>query len=197
MNTIAASTIILAVVLVLLAVAALVWASVYRKQQSLRLMTRFGAEYDRAVQRLGSQPKAETELRKCETRVAKLSITPLTAEEAARFSQAWRRLQGRFVDDPKGAVADADKLVRELMTARGYPMGDFERRASDISVDHPTVVQAYRAAQVIAVKDARGEADTEELRRAIVHYRSLFADLLEVIAAPVAEGPEHSVAVQS
>jgi hypothetical protein len=197
MNTIPTSTIILAVVLILAAAAAIIAVLVYRKRQSLRLKNRFGAEYERTVERAGGQSKAEAELRQREARVAKLDITPLPADEARRFSQAWKALQGRFVDNPRGAVAQADKLVRELMTARGYPMGDFERRAADISVDHPGVVDAYRAAQVIAVKDARGEADTEELRKAIVHYRTLFADLLEVRADPVAEIPRPSVAVQS
>ena len=191
------SAIILAVLLVLVAVAAVIWASVHTKRQSQRLKTRFGAEYDRAVQRLGSQSRAETELRKRETRVGKLKIAPLSVEDGARFSQAWNRLQGRFVDNPKSVVVEADKLVRELMTARGYPMGDFEQRASVISVDHPAVVEAYRAAQVIAIRDARGEADTEELRRAIVHYRTLFSDLLEVHAAPASERPRDVVAVQS
>jgi hypothetical protein len=191
MNT--TSTTMLAVLLILVAVAAVVAVIVYRKRQSLRLKKRFGGEYDRTVQQLGDQSRAEAELRKREVRVAKLNILPLTPEEAARFSQAWNRLQGRFVDDPKGTVADADKLVRELMTVRGYPMGDFERRASDISVDHAAVVEAYRAAQVIAVRDARGEADTEELRRAIVHYRTLFAELLEIHPMPVPKKLKPSV----
>jgi hypothetical protein len=104
----------------------------------------------------------------------------LAPEEAARFSQAWKTLQGRFVDNPKGVLIEADQLVRELMQLRGYPMGDFERRAADISVDHPAVVDHYRAAQAIAMRDRRGEADTEELRRAVVHYRALFDELLEV-----------------
>jgi hypothetical protein len=197
MNTTPTSTIILAVVLILAAAAAIIAALVHRKRQSLRLKNRFGAEYGRTVERAGGQSKAEAELRQREARVAKLDIRPLPAEEARKFSQAWKALQGRFVDNPRGAVAQADKLVRELMMARGYPMGDFERRAADISVDHPGVVDAYRAAQVIAVKDARGEADTEELRKAIVHYRTLFADLLEVRADPVTEMPQPSVAVQS
>jgi hypothetical protein len=89
-------------------------------------------------------------------------------------------LQGRFVDNPKGVVVQADQLVLELMVKRGYPMGDFERRAADISVDHPAVVENYRAAQAIAARDERGEADTEELRKAVVHYRVLFDDMLEV-----------------
>jgi hypothetical protein len=197
MNITPTSTIILAVVLILAAAAAILAAWTHRKRQSLRLKNRFGGEYERTVERAGGQSKAEAELRQREARVAKLDIRPLPAEEARRFSQAWKGLQGRFVDNPKGAVAQADKLVRELMIARGYPMGDFERRAADISVDHPGVVDAYRSAQVSAVKDARGEADTEELRKAIVHYRTLFADLLEVRTDPVAEMPRPSVAVQS
>jgi hypothetical protein len=107
------------------------------------------------------------------------------------------RTQGRFVDNPKGAVVEADKLVTELMTTRGYPMGDFERRASDISVDHPGVVESYRSARAIAARNARGEADTEELRKAVVHYRTLFADLLEVPARQVVERPQRRIAGQS
>ncbi|HEY6923034.1 MAG TPA: hypothetical protein VI653_06170 [Steroidobacteraceae bacterium] len=196
MNSTSTSTMILVVILVVAAAAALVWVYVDRRRQSLRLKTRFGAEYGRTVRQLGDQARAEAELRKREARVAKFTIRPLTSEEAARFSQAWRRLQGRFVDNPKGAVAEADRLVTELMTARGYPMSDFERRASDISVDHPAVVDAYRAAQAIAVKDAHNAADTEELRTAIVHYRALFADLLDAPAAREADSPQHRLGVQ-
>jgi phage portal protein BeeE len=98
-------------------------------------------------------------------------------------------LQSRFVDNPKGVVAEADALVRELMLKRGYPMGDFEVRAADISVDHPNVVKNYRAAQAIAVRDARGEADTEELRKAVVHYRTLFDELLGVVPVKAAAEP--------
>jgi hypothetical protein len=188
--------IILVTLLVLAAVAAITVSTLHRKRRSLRLKRQFGPEYDRAVVQLGGQSQAEAALRKREARIAKLNIKPLTAEQAARFSQAWKRVQGLFVDNPRGAVAAADKLVQEVMTARGYPMGDFESRAADISVDHPTVVEAYRAAQIIAVKDARGEADTEALRTAFVHYRTLFSELLEIHANPVAERPRHSVAVQ-
>jgi len=110
--------------------------------------------------------KAEAELKAREKRVESLTIIPLTPSEAARFSQTWKDLQGRFVDDPKGAVVQAGELVRELMLKRGYPMGDFERRAADISVDHSAVAANYRAAQAITVRDERGETDTEELRKA-------------------------------
>ena len=183
-------------VLILVAVAAVIAGTLYRRRQSVRLKRQFGPEYDRAVAQLGGQSQAEAELRKREVRIAKLNIKPLTAEQAARFSQAWKRIQGLFVDNPRGAVAAADKLVQEVMAARGYPMGDFERRASDISVDHPTVVEEYRAAQSIAAKDARGEADTEALRTAFVHYRSLFSELLEIQAAPITERPRDRIAVQ-
>jgi hypothetical protein len=153
---------------------------IYKKKQSSRLKERFGSEYDRSVDDLGSRKKAESELKAREQRVESLDILPLTPSEAARSSQAWNVLQGHFVDNPKGVVVEADQLVRELMQKRGYPMGDFERRAADISVDHPAVVEHYRAAQAIAVRDKRGEADTEDLRKAVVHYRVLFDELLEV-----------------
>jgi hypothetical protein len=167
------------VVVILIVVAVAIWLE-YRKRQSLRLQQRFGAEYGRTVQKLGSRTKAELDLRARETRVARLAIVPLDAADAQRFTEAWERLQRRFVDSPKGAVAEADELVRELMSRRGYPMGDFERRASDISVDHPKVVENYRLAQAIATRDKHGKADTEELRKAVVHYRALFDELLEV-----------------
>jgi hypothetical protein len=166
-----------AVVLALIAFAA--WFF-YQKKQSHRLQQRFGPEYVRTVDELGSQTKAESELKAREKRVERLNILPLVPSDAARFSEAWKVLQGRFVDNPKDVFVQADQLVRELMAKRGYPVGDFERRAADISVDHPAVVDHYRAAQAIAVRNERGEADTEELRKAVVHYRALFNELLEV-----------------
>jgi len=156
------------------------WRIHSKRKQSHRLQIRFGPEYGRSVNDLGSRRKAESELKAREERVEHLTIVSLAPSEAARFSETWKDLQGRFVDNPKSAVVQADQLVRELMLKRGYPMGDFERRAGDISVDHPEVVAHYRAAQAVAVRDGRGEADTEELRKAIVHYRALFDELLEV-----------------
>ena len=184
METIDTQTwIILAAVVALLALVSVgVWF--YRKKQSQershQLQERFGPEYDRTVNELGSRTKGESELKAREKRVERLEILPLAPPEAARFSEAWQALQGRFVDNPKGVVVQAEHLVRELMEKRGYPMGDFERRAGDISVDHPDVVANYRSAQAIAVRDQRGSADTEELRKAVVHYRALFDELLEV-----------------
>jgi hypothetical protein len=189
------NTVILAIVLIVVAVAAIAWAAM-KHQRSVNLKQRFGPEYDRAVRDLG-RSKAETELAKREQRVAGLNIVPITAAEAARFANAWSALQGRFVDDPKGAVAEADLLVRELMAKRGYPMGDFELRAADISVDHPGVVKNYRAAQAIAVRNGRGEADTEELRAAVIHYRTLFDELLGVVPSKVASVPPvHALAAR-
>jgi hypothetical protein len=131
------------------------------------------------VNELG-RPKAEAELAAREKRVAALTLSTLPAADAAKFRDAWVAIQARFVDDPKASVVEADHLVYDLMAKRGYPMGDFERRAADISVDHPAVVSNYRAARAIALRDERGEADTEELRKALVHYRALFQELLEV-----------------
>jgi hypothetical protein len=197
MNTVPTNTVILAVVLIVAAIAVVAWVFMQRKRQSQRLQQRFGPEYGLTVKELGGRTQAEAELKKREDRVARLNITPLAPADAARFTQAWNALQGRFIDNPKGVVAEADHLVRELMTKRGYPMGDFERRASDISVDHPGVVATYRAAQVIAARDARGEADTEELRKAVVHYRTLFDELLEVNPVKAVDLPKDGIPVHS
>jgi hypothetical protein len=179
MNAIPTNTFIFAVVLIVAVGAIVAWVMMQR-QRTQRLRQRFGPEYTRTVDEFGGRTKAEAELTKRELRVARLNITPLASADAARFSQAWNALQGRFIDNPKGVVGEADRLVRELMVKRGYPMSDFERRAADISVDHPGVVTTYRAAQAIAVRAERGEADTEQLRKAVVHYRTLFDELLEV-----------------
>jgi hypothetical protein len=155
------------------------WFS-YQKNQSNRLKERFGAEYGRTVDELNSRTKAESNLKEREKRVQRLQLVPLTPLDAATFVAAWKNLQAGFVDNPKGVLVQADQLVRDLMLRRGYPMGDFEHRAADISVDHPGVVQNYRAAQVIALRDERGEASTEDLRSAVVHFRALFDELLDV-----------------
>lgn len=182
METLDTQTWIILAVVIVLALAAIGAWYFYQKQRSQTLRRHFGPEYDRTVTELGSRAKGESELKAREKRVERLEILPLAPSEAARFSEAWQTLQSRFVDNPKGVVVQAEQLVRELMTKRGYPMGDFEQRAGDISVGHPDVVANYRAAQAIAVRDQRGSADTEELRKAVVHYRALFDELLEVKA---------------
>jgi hypothetical protein len=188
MNPTPPNTLIFVALLIAVVLSVVAWLIVQR-QRSLRLKRRFGPEYDLAVSELHSRTKAEAELLRREDRVARLKIVPLTPADAARFSQAWNALQSRFIDNPQGVVAQADQLVRELMEKRGYPMGDFERRAADISVDHPTVVATYRVAQAIAASDARGEADTEELRKAVIYYRTLFDELLGVAPEKAAALP--------
>jgi hypothetical protein len=112
-------------------------------------------------------------------RVRKFHIQPLSARDHERFSVAWSQTQARFVDDPNGAIGEADRLVKEVMGVRGYPMADFDQRVADLSVDHANVVQHYRAARALAQSTEEGRATTEDLRQAMIHYRALFADLLE------------------
>jgi hypothetical protein len=150
----------------------------WSRRRSEQLRSRFGPEYDRTVHEAGDVRKAEASLQARAKRVERLQIRPLTPEEASRFSAAWQQVQAQFVDDPKGAITGADRLVGEVMTARGYPVADFDQRVEDISVDHPDVVMNYRAARDIALEHERGHASTEDLRQAMVHYRSLFRDLL-------------------
>jgi hypothetical protein len=196
MNT-TTNSVVIAVILIAAVIAVIAWL-VAQRQRSSRLKRRFGPEYDLAVSEFRSRSKAESELLKREERVARLTIVPLSAADAARFSQGWNALQSRFIDNPKGVVGEADLLVRELMAKRGYPMGDFELRAADISVDHPSVVSNYRAAQAIAARDANAQADTEELRRAVIHYRTLFDELLGVAPGKVTTLPRsHNVPVHT
>jgi hypothetical protein len=168
---------VLIIVLVIIVAAVGAWFFLQR-QKSERLRTRFGPEYDRAVRETGHARKAEAELEAREKRLRELDIRPLSPEDARRFAEVWRRVQARFVDDPRGAVSEADGVVDEVMRARGYPIGDFDQRAADLSVNHARVVENYRAARQIAGRHARGEAGTEDLRQAMVHYRALFEDLL-------------------
>ena len=162
-------------VLVLAVVGWLVW----QRQRSEQLRARYGPEYDRTVTQLGDQRLAESELLKRQQRVAALEIRALSPEQLNGYVQQWKTVQTRFVDDPKGAVTDADGLVEEVMRTRGYPVSDFDQRAADISVHHPRVVDNYRSARDIAQRHKVGKASTEDLRRAMVYYRDLFQDLLE------------------
>jgi len=189
MNAMNNQGLVIAAVVVLVLVAIAVW--LWNRRQSQRLEQRFGPEYERTLHEHGSRAKAEAELRERERRVEKLKLVPLAPAEAQQFEQDWRALQARFVDSPTGVLMEADRLVRELMLRRGYPMGDFEHRAADISVDHPAVVDHYRTAHAIAQRDHRGEANTEDLRQAVVHYRALFDELLEVGEPAPARDQEH------
>jgi hypothetical protein len=178
------TTLVIVAIVVAIAVLALAWMYAARRRRA-HLRTRFGPEYQRTVADLGSAQKAEAVLEQREKRVASYHIRELTADERSRFTEAWRRLQATFVDDPARAVTEADLLVTEVLTTRGYPMTDFDRRAEDLTVDHPNVVHHYRQAKDIAVRHSRKSASTEELRQALVHYRALFAELLDVPQHPV------------
>src|SRR5690349_20605135 len=165
-------------VLVALAVVAIAFV-LMQKRRTDELRAKFGPEYERLVRQHGDARHAESELSERVDRVRHLQIRPLSPEHRDRFTEAWRSDQAKFVDDPKGAVVEADRLVADLMQVRGYPVGDFEQRAADVSVDHGHVVQNYRVAHDIALREQRGEATTEDLRKAMVHYRALFEDLLD------------------
>jgi hypothetical protein len=165
--------------IVLLAVIGIVVWMVMRRERSTRLRHRFGPEYDRMVDLKGSPRLAEAELRDRSKRVDKLNICPLPPERRELYARRWKDHQARFVDEPKAAIDDADHLVEEVMKERGYPVSDFDQRVADISVDHPAVVQNYRAAHDIAIRERRGQATTEDLRNAMIYYRNLFMELLE------------------
>jgi len=168
--------VLLIVAIVAFALAA--WALIQR-EKTRKLKDRFGPEYDRAIEQEKSSHKAEALLEERQKRVQKYQIRPLTREESDMYAAKWRTVQEHFVDDPRDAVAQADALITDAMRVRGYPMSDFEQRAADLSVDHPTAVEDYRAAHAIALRDAEGSATTEDLRNAMQRYRSLFEHVLD------------------
>ena len=150
-----------------------------RKRKTEQLRGSFGPEYERAVHETGDRRTAEDQLEGRKERVEQLKIRTLEPREREQFAESWRSAQAQFVDDPQGAITEADRLVAEVMQVRGYPVGEFEQRAADVSVEHPRVVEHYRAAHAIAQQNEQGEDGTEDLRQAMVHYRALFEDLLE------------------
>jgi hypothetical protein len=174
---------ITALVFVAAAVAALLILQNSRKRHWV-LQRRFGPEYERALTEYGTPDRADRALAARAKRVEKYRIRELEPEAQRRFSETWRQIQARFVDEPSRAVREADELIVAVMQTRGYPLEDFEQRVADLSVDHPDVVQHYRAARALADANREGRANTEELRQAFVHFRALFADLLELPAMP-------------
>jgi len=181
MNLGALSTmqVILIVAVVVIVAGAIAAMLLSRKRRSARLRSKFGGpEYDRAVQEGGNQRRAEAKLEARAERVESFHIRALNQGDHRRFVETWSKVQARFVDSPAGAVTEADQLLGDVMSVRGYPMSDFDQRAADISVDHPLVVENYRAAHAIAVRKTAGQASTEELRQAMIHYRTLFEDLV-------------------
>lgn len=177
------------IVLGALVVVAVAWI-VIQRQRTQSLTEQYGPEYQRTVESAGDRREAERELDARRERVKSFEIRALSTDERDRYLARWKESQAQFVDDPSGAISQADLLVQEVMLARGYPMVDFEQRTADVSVDHPHVVEEYRAAHTIAERHATGGVETEDLRQAMVHYRALFDDLLETdSAAPEREPP--------
>jgi hypothetical protein len=179
LNLLDPKLIVIAVAAILI-IAVLAWLYVRKRRSTTRdLQQRFGPEYDRALREHGSKRKAEAKLADREKRIEKLNIRDLDPIERERFLKRWESVQSRFVDSPKGAVTEADDLVSSLMKTRGYPVSDFNQRAADISVDHPRVVENYRSAHEIALRVGKDEATTEDLRTAMIHFRSLFEELVQ------------------
>jgi hypothetical protein len=170
---------LLVAILVVIVLLALLAFFAGRQRRSRKLQDRFGPEYDRTVEQAGDRRTAEADLQERAERRERFDIVPLEPEARTRYVEAWRHTQAQFVDEPAEATREADRLITSVMRDRGYPVDDFEQRAADISVDHPQVVDDYRAAHAIAAANDRSEASTEDLRQALVHYRSLFEELLE------------------
>ena len=169
-----------ALIAIVAAVVVLIGVVLFVTQRRTRLKKQFGPEYERAVRDTGDLRRAESLLDARARRVRKYDIRALSSEERERFTQSWRQLQTRFIDDPARSVEDADRLLVDLMTARGYPMADFDRHVEDLSVHYPNVVSHYRDAHAIAIRHADRKASTEDLRQALVHYRTLFDELVNV-----------------
>jgi hypothetical protein len=181
MNITALTTTELAAIVacVAIVIAGIVMLLILRKRRTERLRTKFGgAEYARAVKEGGNRRQAEAGLDQRTERVESFHVQPLAPADRARFLESWRKIQARFVDGPAGAVAEADQLLGDVMSTRGYPVSDFDQRAADISVDHPLVLENYRKAHEIAFRQTKGQATTEDLRQAMIHYRTLFEDLV-------------------
>lgn len=170
--------VVIAVIVIAVIMAAIIAFITSHKRRSQKLREHFGPEYDRVMRQEGDTRKAEGVLEFRQQRREKFNIHPLSATDRSSFGVRWNEVQARFVDDPRGAVTVADSLVTDVMQARGYPIGEFEQRAADLSVDYPMIVDNYRAAQDIAVRHSAAKASTEDLRQAMVHYRALFQELL-------------------
>jgi len=166
------------VAVIFLILGGIVGMALMRVQRTKRLKERFGPEYERAVNEIGDKRQAENELDSRLAHVNTLDIRPLTAEEVDHYALEWQKTQTEFVDEPLTALQKADRLIQDVMKARGYPVEDFEQRAADISVDYPELVTDYRGLHLIAVKEKDEEVSTEEMRQAMVHGRALFENLI-------------------
>lgn len=174
----ASNTLMIVIGVILVALGGITAILFFRKRKTTRLRTQFGPEYARALQDSGSRKQGEAGLQKREKRVEAFALRPLAPIDRERYVASWRKVQAQFVDDPKGSVTAADQLLGDVMSTRGYSVSDFEQRSADISVNHPFVVQSYRAGHEIALRHANGQASTEDLRQAMIHYRALFDELV-------------------
>ena len=188
LTTVSTKEIVVILALAVFLMAVLIGFLMFRKRRTARLRAQFGgAEYDRAMHKGVNRRHVEAGLEERNQRVEGLHVRPLGAGDRARFVESWRGVQARFVDGPAGAVTAADQLLGDVMSTRGYPVSDFEQRAADISVDHPLVLENYRTAHEIALRQTRGQATTEDLRQAMVHFRSLFEELISEPAMPLTQ----------
>jgi hypothetical protein len=181
------TTLVMIVILVLVIIGVILGTVFARRRRSEQLHDHFGPEYDRTVQIMGDEKKAQIDLDERQKHVEALDIRSLSAGERERYLADWAAVQSKFVDEPGQAIVDADHLIIEVMQTRAYPVSDFEQRAADISVNYPALVSNYRAAREIAIKNEQHQANTEELRQAMIYYRSLFEELLRTEASDVKE----------
>jgi hypothetical protein len=171
--------IIIIVVVVVLVVLGLILASIFaRRQRSKKYSSKYGSDYGHTVKAMGNEKKAQTEMDERQKHVDTLNIRSLSLSERERYLTEWKAVQAKFIDQPGPATVEADHLIMEVMQLRNYPVSDFDQRAADISINYPELVSNYRLARAIAIKNERHQADTEELRQALVYYRSLFNELL-------------------
>ncbi len=175
MNT---TTLVIVIAVIVIALVGFAAILILKMHKTERLRTRFGPEYARVVEESGGRRKGEAGLEKREKRVEAFAIRPLATSDREHYIASWHKIQTEFVDDPKNSVTQADQLLGDVMSTRGYSVSEFEQRSADISVDHPLVVANYRAAHEIAVRHAAGQASTEDLRQAMIHYRTLFDELV-------------------
>jgi hypothetical protein len=181
-------------ILVLVGLVALIGGAIWlslRRRRTRQLRTAFGEEYDRTVELAGRRSKAEANLAERRQRVASLNIRPLTADEVSDFTREWQQVKSLFVDSPPEAVLHADRMMVQMLAARGFSSGDFERRHEDLTVDHPLVARHYRAGRGIAERLTQGSASTEDLRQAIHHYEALFDEMIGAAKAPAGAQVAH------
>lgn len=173
------TTFIVVVVVILLVIVGIAAMVIARTRRTKRLQEQFGPEYERVINEVGDESQAERELEERIAHVKALDIRPLSVEQVNHYALEWQETQRQFVDEPLKALQKADRLIREVMKAKGYPVEDFEQRVADISVNYPELVTDYRGMHRIAIRDTKEEVTTEEMRQAMIHGRALFENLMK------------------